>query len=288
MKLFPKDCVVGIFRGFSEGGLEFHADLVLPYRTDFQSSPMHGQFVLVQLEHESEAVLGRITSMSSDGRLASGSGEDFGLRAVAEDRPIPEDLREQYLKYRVNIRVLGVVRSVGDELQFVASHRRLPHVGSKVAFLSDEALHEIAGHKIRGAELGFFALGEFIYAAGDDRLAVLPWMQIKSPLVIPKFPIQNLVSRRSFVFARAGFGKSNLNKLLFASLYRETPVVEKRGGGNACPLERSSLILTVSISGRTIRTGPDSATCPIWWIRSSCLRVVKLPASFINHSSPDR
>ena len=86
MKLFPKEKVVGIFRGFSEGGLEFHADLVLPYRNDFQSSPMHGQFVLVQLEHENEAVLGRITSMASDGRLASGSGEDFGLRAVAAHR----------------------------------------------------------------------------------------------------------------------------------------------------------------------------------------------------------
>jgi hypothetical protein len=230
MKLFPKDCVAGIFRGFSEGGLEFHADLVLPYRNDFQSSPMHGQFVVVQLEHENEAVLGRITSMSSEGRLASGSGEDFGLRAVSEDRPIPEDLREQYLKYRVNIRVLGVLRVVDGDVRFVASHRRLPHVGSKVSFLSDEVLREIAGHNIQGAELGFLALGEFIYSGDDKRLSVLPWMQVKKPTVIPKFPISNLVSRRSFVFARAGFGKSNLNKLLFSSLYHSTPTVEKRGG----------------------------------------------------------
>jgi DNA helicase HerA-like ATPase len=230
MKLFPKECVVGIFRGFSEGGLEFHADLILPYRNDFQSSPMHGQFVVVQLEHENEAVLGRITSMSSEGRLASGSGEDFGLRAVSEDRPIPEDLREQYLKYRINIRVLGVLRVVDGDVRFIASHRRLPHVGSKVSFLSDEVLREIAGHNIQGAELGFLALGEFIYAGGDKRLEVLPWMQVKKPAVIPKFPISNLVSRRSFVFARAGFGKSNLNKLLFSSLYHSTPTVEKRGG----------------------------------------------------------
>ena len=41
-----------------------------------------------------------------------------------------------------------------------------------------------------------------------------------------------LIGRRSFVFARAGFGKSNLVKLLFANLYgsAEGPVVEKRGG----------------------------------------------------------
>jgi hypothetical protein len=230
MKLFLREKTVGIFRGFSEGGLEFHADLVLPYRNEFQSAPMHGQFLVVQLEDEDEAVLGRITSISSQGRLVSPAGEDYGIRAVAEDRQIPEDLREQYLKYRVNMRVLGVLRVVDSKIVFAASHRRLPHVGSKVAFLTDEVLREVAGHNLEGgAELGYFALGEFIYAAGDSRLDPAPWMQIKAPLVIPKFRVTDLVARRTFVFARAGFGKSNLVKLLFAKLYSTTPTVEKRG-----------------------------------------------------------
>jgi hypothetical protein len=55
LQLFPRDQVAGIFRGFQEGGLEFHADLVLPYRNDFQNIPMHGQFLLVQLESPDEA-----------------------------------------------------------------------------------------------------------------------------------------------------------------------------------------------------------------------------------------
>jgi len=38
-----------------------------------------------------------------------------------------------------------------------------------------------------------------------------------------------MVSRRTFVFARAGFGKSNLIKLLFSNLYENTPTVRKRG-----------------------------------------------------------
>jgi hypothetical protein len=226
LKLFPKDGIVGTFRGFSEGGLEFHADLTLPYRTEFQSTPMHGQFLLVQLESEDEAVLGRITSMSSQGRMASASGEDFANRAIQDDRTIPEDLLEQYLKYRVNIRVLGVERVQGQRLVFAASHRRLPHLGSKVAFLSPEVLKEVAGHNVQGADLGFFALGEFIYAGDDKRLGRQDWMQVKQPAVITKFNVQNLVSRRSFVFARAGFGKSNLIKLLFSNLYADTPTVE--------------------------------------------------------------
>jgi hypothetical protein len=230
MKLFTKETTVGIFRGFSEGGLEFHADLVLPYRNEFQNAPMHGQFLVVQLEHEDEGVLGRITSIAAQGRLASPAGEDYGIRAVADDRPIPEDMREQYLKYRVNMRVLGVLRLVKGTVVFAASHRRLPHVGSKVAFLTDELLQEVAGHNVKdAADIGHFALGEFIFAAGDARLRAESWMQVRQPCIVPKFRVLDLVARRTFVFARAGFGKSNLVKLLFAHLYAETPTVEKRG-----------------------------------------------------------
>ncbi len=231
IELFPKDQVVGVFKGFREGGLEFHADLVLPYRNEFQSIPMHGQFLLVQLENPNEAVLGRITAFSSEGKLSSGAGEEFNIRAVREDRPVPEDLREQYLKYRVNIRVLGVLRTdARGQLAFVPSHRRLPHVGSPVAFPSGDVLRELAGHNVAGAEIGHFALGEYVYGDGSALLGREDWMQIKSPEVLVKFAITHLVSRRSFIFARAGFGKSNLNKLLFSTLYRETPTTTKAGG----------------------------------------------------------
>ncbi len=230
MKLFPQNQVVGIFKGFSEGGLEFHANLILPYKNEFQSIPMHGQFLAVQLENEDEAILGRITSISSEGRLSSSAGEDYEVRAVFENRPIPEDLREQYLKYRVDMRVLGIIRLVNGSLVFAPSHRRLPHVGSKVAFLSTDILQEVAGHNLEGAELGHYALGEFIYCGNDKRLKQEPWMLIVGSQITPHFKVEDLVARRSFVFARAGFGKSNLVKLLFSNLYKETPKVEKRGG----------------------------------------------------------
>ena len=208
--------------------MEFHADLALPYRQEFQSIPMHGQFLMVQLETPDEAVLGRIASLSSEGKLSSGSGEEFNIRAVQDGRPIPEDLREQYLRYRVDIRVLGVLRSTSDGLNFVASHRRLPHVGSPVAFPSEDVLREIVGHNVDGALIGHFALGEYFY--GPHSLAKEVWMQVQPEEVQVNFAVESLVSRRSFIFARAGFGKSNLNKLLFSSLYAQTPTVEKRQG----------------------------------------------------------
>jgi uncharacterized protein len=234
MTLFERDHVVGVFRGFSAGGMEFHADLVMPYRDEFQSIPMHGQFVLVQLEHEDEAVFGRITNISAQGRLTSPVGEDYAVRAVRDQRPIPDELRDQYLKYRVDIRVLGVMRKNGAKLIFVPSHRRLPHVGAQVAFLSPELLAEVANANDKAedtAEIGFLAFGEFVYSGGDPRASAEPWMVTLSPAIIPRFQISKLVSRRSFVFARAGFGKSNLVKLLFSKLYATDPVVTRRNGG---------------------------------------------------------
>lgn len=230
-QLFTEENSVGVFRGFREGGLEFHADLTLPYRPKLHNIPMHGAFLLVQLENANEAVLGRIISLSAMGRLAGDSGEQYSIRAVMDRRPVDEDLREAFLQYRVDIRVLGVLRvDREDKLHYVPSHRRLPHVGSPVAFPTDEVLRHIAGHYSDGAELGYLALGEYIYAGSDERVEIQEWMQRKQPQVLIKFPVQNLVARRSFIFARAGFGKSNLTKLLFSSLYETTPTTLKRDG----------------------------------------------------------
>jgi hypothetical protein len=229
--LFSREKTIGIFRGFREGGLEFHADLALPYQSTFQNIPMHGQLVLVQLETPNEAVLGRITSLSSEGRLTGASGEAFNIRALRESRQVPEQLREDYLKYRVDIRVLGVLRVNGDKkLTFVASHRRLPHVGSPVVFVDHAILKELLGHDSEGAIIGHYALGEYIFTGGRTDIAPEEWVQHQSPELTVRFMASSLVSRRTFVFARAGFGKSNLNKLLFSELYRVDPTVTKRGG----------------------------------------------------------
>jgi uncharacterized protein len=230
MNLFPKNQRVGVFRGYREGGLEFHADLAIPYKQQLQNVPMHGQFLLVQLENQEEAVLGRITSMRAEGALSGESGERYSTRAMNEDRAVAEHLREDFLRYRIDIRVLGVVRVDGADLVFAPSHRRLPHVGSPVAFPSDELLERIVACCNKnpvGAELGFFALGEYIYAANDTRLDAELWVQRKTPKAIVRFDVRSMVSRRTFIFARAGYGKSNLNKLLFSSLYQTTPTIRR-------------------------------------------------------------
>jgi len=94
--------------------------------------------------------------------------------------------------------------------------------------LSDEVLKEVVGTNDDGVPIGHFALGEYVY--DPSRRKRETWMRLKAPEAIVRFNIRELISRRTFIFARAGFGKSNLNKLLFSELYRQQPTVQKRAG----------------------------------------------------------
>ncbi len=239
MSLFPKENFVGTFGGFAERGLEFHAEIVVPYNASLGQRPVQGHFVLVALESDDEAILGRITNVQSQGRLTSSVGEDYVTRAAVEDREVPDDLRERYLKYKIDIRNLGVLRQKhGGGYSFVPSHRRMPHVGAKVGFLADDVLRFVAQAELteaeRTARVGYLAFGEFVYAGDDKQLTVSDWMEIHSPTVPVTFPITSLISRRAFVFARAGFGKSNLMKLLLSELYEEPPT--EHIAGNDVPV----------------------------------------------------
>jgi hypothetical protein len=225
---------IGVFQGFSNAGLEFHADIMLPYRPELQVIPMHGSFLLVELENEDEAVIGRISSLQSMGRLAGSGGSEYAIRALQREAPIPEDIKEDHLRYKVDIRVLGIIRFKDGKILFAPSHRRLPHVGSRVAFPHDGVLKDIAMDTEKyGSPIGHLALGEYLYSIGDSECIPEIWHQEISPVIKPRFDIKYLVSRKTFIFARAGYGKSNLNKLLFASLYEnETPTIKWKNGEN--------------------------------------------------------
>jgi DNA helicase HerA-like ATPase len=226
--LFDRTRFMGTFAGLSERNKEFHAQIVVPYKAVPARVPLHGQFVLVQLESDDEAILGRITTVASEGKLTSSDGDDYVTRAALEDREVPDDLRAGYLKYRIDIRNLGILRHRDKKFRFSPSHRRMPHVGSKVALLSEEALRFVVDASViedsTSAEIGFLAFGEYVHARGDNRIGEdTEDLEVLEPAVPVSFPISALISRRSLVFARAGFGKSNLMKVLLSSLYQTDP-----------------------------------------------------------------
>lgn len=230
-ELFAKSNVFGTFKGFSDRGFEFAAEIVAPYNSSMLERPQLGQFLLIELGSKDEASLGRITKFVPSGLLASAEGEDYINTMQSRDQEVPEDLKKQKLKYKVQIKLLGAVKNVTnnghERIIFVPSQRRLPHLGAKVALPSENVLTELCHLSEGKTDLGDYVLGEFVYSGKTaEPESVLRHI---SPGLKVTFNINNLVSKRSVVFARAGYGKSNLIKFLMGELYRNGVPKTDRG-----------------------------------------------------------
>ena len=213
---------MGTFKGFNERGLEFAAEIIAPYDSSMLDRPQLGQFLLIELGSSEEAALGRITRFVPSGLLATPEGEDYVNTMQRRQQDVPEDLKKQRLKYRVQIKLLGAVKVRDGHIIYVPSQRRLPHLGARVALPSAAVLQRLCELSEGNTDLGDFVLGEFVYA-GAGASQTNPALLSIDPKLNVKFDINRLVSRRSVVFARAGYGKSNLVKFLVSELYRETP-----------------------------------------------------------------
>jgi hypothetical protein len=220
--LFANSQLVGTFKGFNEKGLEFAAEIIAPYDASMLDRPQLGQFLLIELGSPEEAALGRITRFVPSGLLATAEGEDYVNTMQRRNQGVPEDLKQQRLKYRVQIKLLGAVRKIGERVIYIPSQRRLPHLGARVALPSGEVLNELCKLSGGDTDLGDFVLGEFVFCGSAKEIKDQVFRPIDPKLTVT-FNVKNLVSRRSVVFARAGYGKSNLIKFLVSELYRQAP-----------------------------------------------------------------
>ncbi|MEZ5199291.1 MAG: hypothetical protein R2764_23785 [Bacteroidales bacterium] len=212
-ELFSKSKLMGTFKGFSEKGFEFAAEIVTPYNSEMQDRPQLGQFLLIQLGTPEEASLGRITKFVPSGLLASAEGEDYINTMQEREQDVPEDLKKQKLKYKIQIKLLGAVKNVKqnskERIVFVPSQRRLPHLGAKVALPSDEVLKELCSLSGGATDLGDYVLGEFVYS--NKTSIPEDVMRHISPELKVAFNINNLVSKRSVVFLREQVTENQIN-----------------------------------------------------------------------------
>ena len=207
---------IGFFKGFSESGLEFKAEIVSPYHSEYR--PVLGSFILVFVDKQN-LILGRITKFNPVGIMTGIEGDEY-LADLARMRKqdIPEDLKESKLRYNLSIKLLGGIEYDYNNSRFIfhPSIRKLPHLGAPVKEPSIQLLKficSLGSQKINDSEsksvtIGHYTLGEQVYD-GEGSFEDLPI----------QFDIEKLVAKRSFVFARAGYGKSILIKLLVTKLY---------------------------------------------------------------------
>ena len=223
-----------MFKGFTEEGLEFRAEIVSPYQPSEDLTPRIGQFLLVELGSSDEAALGRITRFFPVGVLAGREGDEYLAEMHRSHNEVPAQLKESRLRYNVKVRLLGGLRldrgPEGRHPRFVPTVRKLPHLGAKVALPGEEILSflcNLGAQSSTAQTIGYFNLGEMIYNGGEPLGE--DFLQPQNLSFPVHFDVKSLISRRSFVFARAGYGKSNMLKLLISQLYDGIQPMDKSG-----------------------------------------------------------
>ncbi|MBM4063294.1 MAG: ATP-binding protein [Planctomycetes bacterium] len=125
---------------------------------------------------------------------------------------VPEPVREMLHRLHFDLHVLGVLRAEPAGFRFEAGSRTLDPFGYRLRRPSPRALDFLASAGQQEGT-GVVTFGHFV--CGHDVRRDVP----------VRFSIDRLKSKRSFVFARAGYGKSNLVKLLLSRLYEAPPDV---------------------------------------------------------------
>ena len=185
----PNEDVIGVFIGLESSNLEYIADIIAPYNSDFTISI--GDILLVS--GIDEFIVARIIEYRPIGELTSFMGQKW-LSDVAYDLDsIGQDIKERKIRYSVKIKILGSLK----DSTFIPGLAKIPHITSKVLKPSKEQLKSIISGANKEEEMGF-EIGSYYL---DNSIRI-------------KFDVSQLHTQRTFIFARAGFGKSNLMKLI--------------------------------------------------------------------------
>ena len=192
------DEAVGIFMGLESSSYEYIAWLIAPYRPDFKIEI--GSLLLIN--NINEDIVARVMDYAPRGEFMSAMGEKW-LNDIASQGAmdaIGSDIKKSKISYRVRIRVLGSMN--GSD--FSPGLRRVPQITSKANLPSVAKIRGIL-QKAMEAQSAGVAIGKY---------------DLNRDIEI-KFDQSELNSKRTFIFARAGYGKSNLMKVICSEWRRE-------------------------------------------------------------------
>ena len=193
------DDAVGIFMGLESSSNEYIAWLIAPYKPAFAIEIGH----LLLIENGRDHIVARVMEYTPRGEFTSAMGEKW-LNEMAAQGAIDEvgrDIKKSKVSYKVRVRVLGSLVADGG---FSPGLRRIPQITSKVRRPSRQELEGIIQTAMReqkdGVRIGSYDLDEEIDISFDQ---------------------SQLNEKRTFVFARAGYGKSNLMKVICSEWRKE-------------------------------------------------------------------
>lgn len=193
------DDAVGIFMGLESSSNEYIAWLIAPYKPAFAIEIGH----LLLIENGLDYIVARVMEYTPRGEFTSAMGEKW-LNEIAAQGAIDEvgrDIKKSKVSYKVRVRVLGSLAADGG---FSPGLRSIPQITSKVRRPSRQDLEGIIQTAMKeqenGVRIGSYDLDEEIGISFDQ---------------------SQLNEKRTFIFARAGYGKSNLMKVICSEWRKE-------------------------------------------------------------------
>jgi hypothetical protein len=209
LEIFDNRTSVGILKGLSPLPQQLEVEVIMP--ANEQVYPRFGEFLLLEISPTS-ALVGRVSRFQAAGQLMTEQGERYLADLAGNDQQMPVSVVRQLLRYTLKMQLLGKLSIAKDRFVFSVGERGFATVGSRIRRPSAKALDFLCNVGLENDETAA-PLGNLVY--GQDEL----------PGVSISFSVDRLKGRRTFVFARAGYGKSNLIKYLVAKLYSAPPDV---------------------------------------------------------------
>ena len=193
-----EDDVVGAFMGLEKASYEYMAWLIAPYQPNFAIEI--GSLLLIQ--HTEGYIEARVTDYYPRGEFMSSMGEKW-LNDIASEGILEQiglEIKKSKVSYKVRIKVLGSLHGG----TFSPGIRKIPQITSKVRLPDKETLRNISVAAMQeqksGVHIGNYSLDTDIQIMFDQK---------------------ELNSKRTFIFARAGYGKSNLMKVICSEWKKE-------------------------------------------------------------------
>lgn len=183
--------IIGVFFGLESSKNEYVAEIIAPFQSTYR--PEIGSFMLI--DNAGDNIVARVMDYAPKGELTSFMGQKWLSDVALEPDAIGHDIKSRKISYRVKIKLLGKLSREGNV--FTPGIRDVPHMTSAVKSAGTESIKNICNQaltdQIKGALIGNYWL--------DDQVDI-------------HFNVSDLISKRTFIFARAGYGKSNLMKVI--------------------------------------------------------------------------
>ena len=183
--------IIGVFIGLESSTYEYIATIIAPYKAEFLVKI--GSFILI--ENGKDKIVARVIDFVPKSELTSFMGLKWlNDMAFEAESAIGSDIKKRKISYSVKIKLLG---AIGTDGSFTPGIREIPHITSRVTLPHKEELSSIINTALKEQEHGI-KIGSYFL---DNSIEI-------------KFDLRELDSKRTFVFARAGYGKSNLMKVI--------------------------------------------------------------------------